>query len=255
MQKLFNLKKKTSSTIFGVIAAAMCMTMFGISQNGGGSQITAARVNSDDITAQELYNAIQNKTSQLRQQLGDNYEQFKGNLNIPQMALEELTANKINAQFIQRYGLTSTTEQIKNELAAIPAFEGKVTKEKYNNFIRNIGLTESALQDVLSQQASMKQFDNLLSDLGTPTTLELRNGFRKENSKIKVSYVTFTQADFVNKVEVSDEEIQKYYEDHKDNYRSNKKVSYNVVQFPATEYVEAVDLTDDENTLAEEEKN
>ncbi|MGW8160780.1 MAG: peptidylprolyl isomerase, partial [Desulfobulbales bacterium] len=63
------------------------------------------------------------------------------------------------------------------------------------------------------------------------------------NEEIKIAYVPFMASDFKNKVHPSKEQLQAYYEEHKDNYMTDPQVKLHFLVFPFA--ADATSIPDD----------
>jgi peptidyl-prolyl cis-trans isomerase D len=71
-----------------------------------------------------------------------------------------------------------------------------------------------------------------LSRFAKVTSLEIKDQFDFDNEEIKIEYVSFSGVNFRNKVKTDEEQLKSYYEENKENYKTEPQVKLHFLTFP-----------------------
>jgi peptidyl-prolyl cis-trans isomerase D len=147
---------------------------------------------------------------------GQAYGQFILNLQILRHEAERLDIRPAAADIIER---------IRN-LAAFRGPSG-FDMNKYNDFIQNVlapnGQTEAQLEEIVRDELALQRIKQLVATGVSVSDVESKADFEKGYSKLFVSVVHLSAADFANDVKITDDDIRKYYDSHKAELKSPEK--------------------------------
>jgi peptidyl-prolyl cis-trans isomerase D len=162
-----------------------------------------------------------------------------------------LNQNQAAVQFIvnllvlrheaERLGLRPSASEVADVVRKLPAFQGDSGFDihKFNDLVQNglapLGLTEDHIEQLVRDQISLNEIQKLLAaGVSLPKT-ELDENFQRGYDKLYVSVVRFRAADFDKDVKISDEDVQKYYDAHKAELKSDEKRKVEFVQLTLSE--------------------
>ncbi|HET9419288.1 MAG TPA: peptidyl-prolyl cis-trans isomerase [Chthoniobacterales bacterium] len=98
---------------------------------------------------------------------------------------------------------------------------------KYNEFVENVlapnGQTEAQLEEIVRDELALERIKQLVATGVTVSDAESKADFEKGYSKLFVSVVRLSAADFARDVKFTDDDIRKYYEAHKTELKSPEK--------------------------------
>jgi hypothetical protein len=98
---------------------------------------------------------------------------------------------------------------------------------KYNEFVENVlapnGQTEAQLEEIVRDELALERIKQLVATGVSVSDAESKEDFEKGYSKLFVSVLRFSAADFAKDVKITDEDIRKYYEAHKAELKSPEK--------------------------------
>lgn len=142
---------------------------------------------------------------------------------------------------IAKLGLAPTTTEIANGLKTLPAFqtESGFDLARYTEFVDRalapMGFNEAQIEELVSDQIALEKLKKILSaGVSVPET-EMRSNYETAYAKMDVSVVRFRSEDFGKDLQVSDDEIAKYYESRKAQLQSEEKRKIKFVQFGLTD--------------------
>jgi peptidyl-prolyl cis-trans isomerase D len=181
----------------------------------GGSDL--ANVEGSTIGAQEFNRAVENQREQLRAALGRNFDPAL--LDTPEVRkqlLDDLIAQRVLALYASRNRLVVTDEQLRDLLAAEPAFQenDKFSRSRYQALMRSQNLTEAEFEQRLRNDLVMRQLGEGLIDSGIVSSTVARRfaAIRAESREISESMIQAKQ--FLSQVNVTPAAIESYYKAH-----------------------------------------
>ena len=141
----------------------------------------------------------------------------------------------------ERLGLRPNASEIAEVVRKLPAFQGDSGFDinKFNDLVQNglapLGLAEEHIEQLVRDQISLNEIKKLLAaGVSLPKT-ELDENFQRGYDKLYVSIVRLRSADFDKDVKISDEDVQKYYDAHKAELKTDEKRKVQFVQLTLNE--------------------
>jgi peptidyl-prolyl cis-trans isomerase D len=134
---------------------------------------------------------------------------------------------------------------------ALPVFQGEsgFDLHKFSDFVQNAlapnGLAEEHIEQLVRDQLSLNQIQQLLGTGVSIPEAEINADYQRAYDKLYVSLIRLRPDDFAKEITISDEEVQKYYETHKAELKSEEKRKVDFV---------SLTLTDDQKKLTGKER-
>src|SRR5438309_3260621 len=150
-----------------------------------------------------------------------------------------------------RLGIRPGYSEIAEVVRTLPAFQGDsgFDMKKFADFAQNalapMGLAEEHVEQLVRDQLSLNQIKQLLAAGVTVPKGELDENFERGHDTLFVTIVRFQSADLSKDIQVGDEEVQKHYDAHKAELKTDEKRK--------VEYV-SLALTDEEKKLTGKER-
>lgn len=140
------------------------------------------------------------------------------------------------AKEAERLGIKVSRDEIKELVEGLYQFQqnGEFDLGTWENFITNIsrsGYNEASILKLIGQTIAYQKLRELISAGVTPSPREIQEEFEDKHSKVFASSIVINKADLEDKVEATDEEIAKHYEENKDSYKSPEKRGVTYVYF------------------------
>lgn len=185
-----------------------------------------ARVNSEEITVADLY-----RQKQAQQQ------QFGGRVNLAQFGftdkvmLNRIVSSKIIAQEAARLSLSASDAEVNQAVHERFIDEsGKfIGKEKYKARVsQSFGSAERYEQELRAEIAERKLRAFVTAGVSVSDD-EVHDDFKRRNTVFNVTYVPVAADKLAARLQPSDEELQKYYEENKSGLKylePQKKIRY-----------------------------
>ena len=141
----------------------------------------------------------------------------------------------------ERLGLRPSASEVAEVVRKLPAFQGDSGFDinKLNDLVQNglapLGLAEEHIEQLVRDQISLREIQKLLvAGVSLPKS-ELDENFKRGYDKLYVDVIRFRSADFEKDVKISDEDVQKYYDAHKAELRTDEKRKVEFVQLTLNE--------------------
>lgn len=100
-------------------------------------------------------------------------------------------------------------------------------------------------EDMRNSLIIAKLLNNLTKNVSVAEE-ELLKKYKEENEKIKIAYVTQSPKDFLDKIEILDEEIEDYYKASAHEFKLPERVNIEYIEFKHTDYMKEIDMGEDE---------
>ena len=141
----------------------------------------------------------------------------------------------------ERLGLRPSGAEIADVVRKLPVFQGESGFDitKFSDFVRNglgpRGLGEEHIEQLARDEICLSEIKELLAAGVTISKDELDETFRRGYDKFFVSVIRFRSADFENGITIKDEDVQKYYDAHKSELKTDEKRKVEFVHLGLTE--------------------
>ena len=140
-----------------------------------------------------------------------------------------------------RLGLRPSASEVADVVRKLPAFQGDSGFDinKFNDLVQNglapLGLSEEHIEQLVRDQISLNEIQDLLAAGVSLPKSELDENFQRGYDKLYVSVIRFRSADFDKDIKINDEDVQKYYEAHKSELKTGENRKVEFVQLTMTE--------------------
>jgi len=141
----------------------------------------------------------------------------------------------------ERLGLRPSASEVAEVVRKLPAFHGDSGFDinKFNDLLQNglapLGLAEEHIEQLVRDQICLSEIQKLLAAGVSLPKSELDENFQRGYDKLYVSVVRFRSADFDKDVKINDEDVQKYYDAHKAELKTDEKRKVEFVQLTLNE--------------------
>lgn len=242
-------KRKRSWLVLLLLGVGvLAFVMVGVGPQGGQERVvTIAEVNGDKITYTELEGHYYRMLQTYRQLAGGRLSpadiealQLRGQL------LEDLIQQRLLLQAAQALGLRVTDEELVQGIARNPAFQagGRFDKNIYEQTLRGQGLTPGEFEARQREALVIRKLQDLIQDSIPVTAGEVEQRYRVDNQEIALNFVRFRTEDFLQGIEVEDEEIRAYYDGNGALLREPLKVKARYLAYRVEDFAADIEVSD-----------
>lgn len=218
----------------------------------GGNTSVAVVVNNQEISQGSIEQAYNSERSSLQQQYGEQFELLAANPNFAQQvraqATQKLISKTLFNQAISEMGLRVGDEQVKSEIRQMEEFmvDGKFDNERYLSMLRRASYTPANFSIVLKEDLTRRQLSQVLSDseFVMPQEVVGLNQLQAQQRIAKVLKVAV--ADFEAGIEISEADIQTYYENNAQSFQYPEQVSADYILLEGATLADRVTITPEE---------
>ena len=236
--------------ILGVVILSFALAGVG-GYLGSTTEEPAAVVNGEDISRQALESAYQQERNKVEQEYGDSFAAIAADPNFAQQlranVLQRLVNERLTDQAIEELGLRISDEQIKQSIRTMAEFQrdGKFDNDTYLAVLRQSGYQPDQFRDVLRQDMARRQLlqSYLSSEISLPG--EALHLYRLQAQQREVRQLTVAVNQFNDKVTVSDDEIDAYYQANQGDFQHPEQVNLEYVLLDAAALSTDVDLSEE----------
>ncbi len=212
-------------------------------------QDAVAVVGDDEISVSEFQTSFARYRANLRQQQGDAYDEIATNQPVVRREhLEDLIDQLLLRQHAESLGLAVTEGTLSRVIREIPSFqvEGQFDAELYRQILRGTGRTPRGFEQELREDLLVNAIPSSLAASAIVTEAEIDRFIALQQEQRKVSLVEVSYDGFAEQVEVTEAEIETYYQDNIDNFMTSEQVRIAYVELNASELGEGLSLDDEE---------
>ncbi len=200
---------------------------------------TAGKVYGKSVPLREFERAYLDSRDQAIISYGDRFFKMGQQLDLEREAWTRI----ILSREAQKRNITATDKEVVDYIAQLPFFQsaGKFDQSIYENIVQSQGIFDRKVKDFEAGARRSIIVRKLLDQVGgniTFTDAELKQEYIKRNEKIKLSYVLFTPADFSKDATITDDDVTKFFAQHKESFREPPMVN---VQYVHILYPEKAD--------------
>lgn len=141
----------------------------------------------------------------------------------------------------ERLGIRPTPQEVANVVRNLRPFRGQTDfdPKKYDDFTTNVlpslGFNEAQIEELAANQLALQRIKELVGSGVHMPEAETRENYERAYGKLHVSAVRLRSEEIAKDVQVTEEEIAKYYEAHKSELKSEEKRTIGVVNFAMDE--------------------
>jgi peptidyl-prolyl cis-trans isomerase D len=234
------IKKIVLSGLLLLICGAMVIAFVpGIGSNDTFSKPgVIAKVNGEDITAQQVRDSARQMAQQQAQQYGAQASMLMPFLmqQATQRAADQLIDRQVLLTEAQHLGLKASPEEVSDELqhghyAAYFFPGGKfIGVSEYQNRLQQANLTPATFEESVGKDILISKLQAMITGSALVSDAAIRQEFVKENTKVKFEYAVLKADDIKKGLHPTVDELKAYYDSHQKNYANSvpekRKIKY-----------------------------
>jgi peptidyl-prolyl cis-trans isomerase D len=208
-----------------------------------------AKVNGETISLAEYDQTYRQLVEQAQNQFRDYLDdEMLEALNLRQQALDRLIDQRLIYQQAQKMGLDVLDREIQREIAATPMFQvdGRFDPQRYRTMLGRFGYSPSEYEQLLRLEKIAQNVVELVGGLASASNEEALDYFHFANDRVNLDYILFPADDFEDQVDITDQAMREYYENHKSEYRVPERAKVAYMAFRPADLEGEVKVSQDE---------
>ena len=209
-------------------------SIFGIESilvGGGGAGV--AEVNGEEVSPQELQQAVNTQKRRLIAMMGENFDPtMLDDEVITSQALNSLIGRKLLMQSAESMDLTVSSREIGSVIGGMEQFqiEGKFSPQMFSSVLSSAGYTPAYFKETLREDIALAQLRSGLAGSEFATPLELALNAKVDAERRDLRYLTIPLQTFIEQQQVTDEQISAYFAEHQDDFRTSESVELDYIE-------------------------
>lgn len=236
-----------AKTIIGVIVALMALTGFDAIFQATTHTNEAAKVNGDEISQNELSQAVDMQRRQLMQQLGKDFDaSLLDEKMLRESALKGLIDRKLLLQGAEQAKFSFSEAALDQVILQTPEFQvdGKFSSERFDQVIRQLGYSRMQFRQMLAQEMLIGQLRAGVAGSGFVTDAEVLAFARLE--KQTRDFATLNVKADPAAVKLTDDEVKAYYDEHAKEFMTPDQVIIDYVELKKSSFFDQVAVKDED---------
>ncbi|RDX34167.1 peptidylprolyl isomerase [Idiomarina sp. HD9-110m-PIT-SAG04] len=218
----------------------------------GDTEDAVAKVNGEEIPRSDYDRAYENERSRLQEQFGDMFSAITSDpeymRSLRSRVLEQLIEQELLVQYAEDSGMRVGSEQVKAAIRDIPQFRtaGQFDNDVYLMALRNAGYSPEAFAKVMQQDMTRNQLLRGLSQSEFVLEPEALAFFRLQNQTRSGGFLVANNESFEGQVEVAESDIETFYQQNQDMFRTEEKLSVAYVELSLAAIESDIEIADEE---------
>lgn len=236
-----------AKTIIGLIVVLLSFTGFEAIFNAASNSQNAVEVNGEEISLNELNQAVELQRRQLLQQFGRDFDtSLIDERLLRDAALNGLIERRLLLQSAQEADFAFSQTALDQVILQTPSFQqnGQFSAERFDQVIRQMGYSRLQFRQMLEQEMLIGQLRAGIAGSGFVTDQEIEAFSRLERQTRDFATLTL-QADS-QAIAIADDEVQAYYEENAARFMSPEQVVIEYVELKKDQFFAQVEVSEED---------
>lgn len=206
-------------------------------------------VNGAEISVAEIDRVTQQKTQEFFSNLGEDADLSGFDETVfREAAINELIQRELLRQSALDSGMSVSSATIDRRILQTPEFQvdGEFDEETANILLQSMGYTGNTYRAALAEEALLNQLLAAYSASGFATEAELANMARLIHQKRSFRYVTVGLDSDSADIEITEEEIQAYYDSNQEEFLRPEQVKISYIVLDKDRMRDEIEVTEEE---------
>ncbi len=237
-----NIKGRAAKVVLAIMIIPFVFFGIGSLVDSGGAG-SVLEINGEEVDQSSYLLEMQIVRNELITRMGEDIDYTQLNeANLAPLALDRLTRRTLISQTIDNMDMSVPSTMVDSIITSTPNFQvdGQFSNELLTQFLANQRINLSMLKSRVASDVQERQLAAgvALSNFSMPFYNDLMMDIFNETRE--VSWVKLPLVDVTNGIEVSDTEIESYYQANLDNYKSELQVSLEYIELRREDLYEPV---------------
>lgn len=236
-----------AKTIIGAIILLMALTGFDAIFQAATHKNEVAKVNGEEISQNELSQAVDMQRRQLMQQLGKDFDaSLLDEKMLRESALKGLIDRKLLLQGAEQSKFAFSEGALDQVILQTPEFQvdGKFSSERFDQVIRQLGYSRMQFRQMLAQEMLIGQLRAGVAGSGFVTDAEVLAFARLE--KQTRDFATLNVKADPAAVKLTDDEVKAYYDEHAKEFMTPDQVVIDYLELKKASFFDQVAVKDED---------
>lgn len=222
--------------------------------SGSTQSSEVATVGGEAITETQVAREIYRQRQQILNQYGDSVpSEFVSDERLREPAINNLVQRQILVQHARDRGMAVSEQTLDQMIINNPQFageNGQFDSDRYQQVLRASGFTPAQYKQVLRQELLLNQLAMGIGNSGFVTPDELERFAALNYQTRNFSYMTLTDDQVADEVEVTEADIETYYNENQQQFRQPEQVAVDYIDLSVEALMDRIEI--DEATLRDQ---
>jgi peptidyl-prolyl cis-trans isomerase D len=232
--------------ILGIIIIVFIF-YFGSLRSGRQTE-TLAIVNDRAISYIEFRNEYTRLLEFYRERFKDSLtDELLDSLNLKQRALDTIINEAVMLAKADDYHLDVSDEEIRESIYSFPPFQrdGSFDPNLYHRMLRYNKMSPEDFEMIQRRTLKIQKLERLIREGVRVSDEEVFDIYRIQNEKININFISIPETFFINSMKPTDDELRKYFEDHRESFRIPETIEIAALAFPGKDYAKTVEISEE----------
>lgn len=235
--------------ILGLIMLSFVFAGVGNYLVGGGNN-SAAEVAGVKISTAQFEQAYQNERNRMQSQLGEYFSNLLADptyvASFRRSILDRMVNDVLLEEHAKTLGLTVSDEQVRAAILDMPSFQtdGKFDQDVYQSALRRAGYSADSFAAYLRSDLLRQQLVGGIEDTEFALVGEAEAQALLLAQTRTIKTITIGQDAFVDKIELTDDELTQYYNDHQPEFTRPEQFKLSYLMLSAQNLKQNIDVSD-----------
>lgn len=209
----------------------------------------AATVNGEDIDELKVQRAVELKKRELYSRFGESFDpSLIDDGLLRNAAVEELINRSILSSDANEQGLSFSDQALDKMILSAPSFQvdGQFSQDAYDSAIRSLGYTRVTFRDMVREDMMVGQIRGSLAGTSFVTEKEANQLAKLEQQRRDYAFTTVSRAAMEDSIELTDEQIDQYYQENSQQYRTEEQVKVEYITLSIDDFTSKVELNEED---------
>ncbi len=185
------------------------------------------------ITPGQIDSATVDLRREIQNVYGDRSQQMLQAANLRQMALEQLIDQTLINREAARLGLHISDDELVRVIASQTAFQvdGRFNVQKYDEVLRTNDLEPSVFESKTRERILSDTVRQMVTQAVQVSQDEARAEFNRFGEKLSLAYLEFPYSQFAARVNPTEKQIVKYYDDNREQFREPERIRLELIRY------------------------
>ena len=224
---------------------------FGVSSifQSAGVDTSVAEVNGIEIEERDLLRAIEIQKQNLIARFGDQFPQeMLSTENLLPSVLKGMIDRELLMDYANDSGHQISIDEIHNRIRQSAAFQenGQFSQPLFEQLIRRTGMQPSKFTQEMKKDLVGDQIRSGYAVTAFATDSEIDTLIKLNNQQREISYLQIPLNKIKDQVDVSEEEIEQYYEENKEKYKTPEQVALEYIELKQEDFSVKVEVSEED---------
>ena len=177
-----------------------------------------AQVGNHEITVAEFRRIYQRQIQEYRLQAGGELsDELLRSLGVDRQLLQQMIDEYTALSEAERLGIIATDAEVRQRIVSLPGFQENgqfIGEQRYRRVlqVQNPPLSTTAFEEDIRRGIVIERLQSAVTQWVSVSNEEVEDEHRRRNEKVRVNVVAFRGDDYRDDVEVTDTDIEEFYE-------------------------------------------